>query len=137
MNRLFLITAVLTRRVGLKLGDQDIFVNVVNGLRINEPASDLAVAGAIFSSVRGVPLRADTVLIGEIGLSGELRGIQKLSARINEARKLGFTKAIVPRVHRKQDKFPPGIEIIQARTLKEALSAAQSAEPNPDMRPTN
>ena len=137
MNRLFLITAVLTRRVGLKLGDQDIFVNVVNGLRINEPAADLAVAGAIFSSVRGVPLRADTVLIGEIGLSGELRGIQKLSARINEARKLGFTKAIVPRVHRKQDKFPPGIEIIQARTLKEALSVAQAADPNPDMLPAD
>lgn len=124
MNRLYLITAVLTRRVGLKLGDQDVFVNVVNGLRISEPAADLAVAGAIYSSVRGVPLRADTVLIGEIGLSGELRGIQKLSARINEARKLGFAKAIVPRVHRKQEKFPSGIEMIQARTLKEALSAA-------------
>lgn len=136
MNRLYLITAVLTRRVGLKLGDQDVFVNVVNGLRISEPAADLAIAGAIFSSVRGVPLRADTVLIGEIGLSGELRGIQKLSARVNEARKLGFTKAIVPRVHRKEEKFPPGIELIQVRTLKEALSAAQAGESDAAARGT-
>ena len=126
MNRLFLITAVLTRRVGLRLGDQDVYVNVVNGLKISEPAADLAVAGAIFSSARGVPLRADTVLIGEIGLSGELHGIQKLSARINEARKLGFTRAIVPRLLRIRETFPTGIEIIQARTLKDAMQNAVS-----------
>ena len=126
MNRLFLITAVLTRRVGLRPGDQDVYVNVVNGLKISEPAADLAVAGAIFSSARGVPLRADTVLIGEIGLSGELRGIQKLSARINETRKLGFTRAIVPRLLRIRETFPTGIEIIQARTLKDAMQNAVS-----------
>lgn len=129
MNRLFLITAVLTRRVGLRLGEQDITVNVVNGLKVGEPASDLAVAGAIYSSFRGVPLRADTVLIGEIGLSGELRGIQKLNARLNEARKLGFARAVIPRVLRKQEAPPAGIEVIQARTLKEALAAAETGEP--------
>lgn len=126
MNRLFMIAAVVTRRAGVKLSDQDIFVNVVNGLRISEPAADLAIAGAIFSSVREIPLRADTVLIGEIGLSGELRGIHKMGARLNEAQKLGFRKAIIPKIFRKQENLPKGIEIIEMRTLKDALRAAQS-----------
>ncbi|MHB1384198.1 MAG: DNA repair protein RadA, partial [Bellilinea sp.] len=81
-NRLLLITAVLTRRLGMHLGDQDIFVNVVGGLTIDEPAADLAVAAAIASSMRDLPVRADAVLIGEIGLSGELRWVGQMSARL-------------------------------------------------------
>ncbi|HWR66680.1 MAG TPA: DNA repair protein RadA [Bellilinea sp.] len=123
-NRLLMITAVLTRRLGLHLGDQDIFVNVVGGLTIEEPAADLAVAAAIASSMRDIPVRADAVLIGEIGLSGELRWVGQMPARLREAAKLGFKAAIVPRGTRQSEPWPEGIQILQARSLREALSLA-------------
>ena len=124
INRLFLITAVLTRRVGVRLGEQDVFVNVVGGMRIAEPAADLAIAAAIVSSARSQPVRADAVLIGEIGLSGELRGANKINARLNEAAKLGFTFAVIPRVTQKiRDSFPKGMQVVEARSLREALRA--------------
>jgi len=121
-NRLLLITAVLTRRLGLKLGEQDIFVNVVGGLAIDEPAADLAIAAVIASSMRDAPIRADAVLIGEIGLSGELRWVGQMAARLREAAKLGFKAAIVPRSTRRSEPWPEGIEILQARSLREALN---------------
>ena len=124
INRLFLITAVLTRRIGVRLGEQDVFVNVVGGMRIAEPAADLAIAAAIVSSAKNQPVRADAVLIGEIGLSGELRGANKITARLNEAAKLGFTLAVIPRVSAKtRESFPKGMEVIEARSLREALKA--------------
>lgn len=123
-NRLLLITAVLTRRLGFHLGDQDIFVNVVGGLTIDEPAADLAIAAAIASSMRDIPVRADAVLIGEIGLSGELRWVGQMPARLREAAKLGFKSAIVPRGVRRSEPWPEGIEILQARSLREALNFA-------------
>ncbi|HEY5902678.1 MAG TPA: DNA repair protein RadA, partial [Anaerolineales bacterium] len=116
-NRLLLIAAVLTRRVGLKLAEQDIFVNVVGGIQIEEPAADLAVAAAITSSWRDVPIRADAVLIGEIGLAGELRMPGQMVARLREAQKLGFKTAIVPKALRKGEGYPKGIEIIEVRSL--------------------
>src|SRR5574338_676753 len=123
-NRLLLIAAVLTRRVGLKLAEQDIFVNVVGGIQIEEPAADLAVAAAIASSWRDVPVRADAVLIGEIGLAGELRMPGQLVARLKEAQKLGFRTAIVPKALRKAEPYPNGIEIVEVRSLQQALEAA-------------
>ena len=123
-NRLLLITAVLSRRLNLQLSEQDIFANVVGGLRIDEPAADLAVAVAITSSLKDKPVKADMVLIGELGLSGELRMVGQLNARLREAASLGFKKAIVPRrIHRKE-KFPDGIEVTEARSLHEALKLA-------------
>lgn len=123
-NRLLLIAAVLSRRLNLRLSEQDIFANVVGGLRIDEPAADLAVAAAITSSLKDQPIRADLVLIGELGLSGELRMVGQLNARLREAANLGFKQAIVPRrVHRKE-KFPEGIEVKEARSLQEALKLA-------------
>jgi len=124
INRLLLITAVLTRRLGQRLGEQDIFVNVVGGLRIGEPAADLAIAAAIASSMRDVPVRADAVLIGEVGLSGELRWVGQMNARLNEAAKLGFRSAIVPRQVRRSEPWTKGIEVIEARSLREALKFA-------------
>ncbi|GAP09092.1 DNA repair protein RadA [Bellilinea caldifistulae] len=124
LNRLLLITAVLTRRLGLRLADQDVFVNVVGGLRINEPAADLALAAAIASSMRDVPVRADAVLIGEVGLSGELRWVGQMNARLREAAKLGFRRAVIPRRARSNEPLPEGIEIQQARSLREALQLA-------------
>jgi DNA repair protein RadA/Sms len=120
-TRLLLITAVLTRRLGMKLGDQDVFVNVVGGLRIGEPAADLALAAAIASSSKDQPLKADTVLIGEVGLSGELRTVPHTAARLKEAAALGFKSAVLPKRMQQSEELPKGIEIREARTLREAL----------------
>jgi DNA repair protein RadA/Sms len=130
-NRLLLIAAVLTRRVGLRLSEQDVFVNVVGGLRLNEPAVDLAIAAAITSSSRDVPVRADTVLIGELGLSGELRMVSQMPARLREAAKLGFKTAIVPRRLRRGEAWPEGIQIVEARSLRQALEIALMLEQEP------
>ena len=123
-NRLLLISAVLTRRAGFKLGEQDIFVNVVGGLQIDEPAADLAIAVAIASSWKDVPVKADAVLIGEIGLAGELRMPSQMPARLKEAQKLGFKTAIVPKAIRKGEGYPKGIEVVEVRSVHEALNAA-------------
>ena len=130
-NRLLLITAVLTRRVGLKLSEQDIFVNVVGGLQIDEPAADLAVAVAIASSWRDISVKADAVLIAEIGLAGELRMPGQMQARLREAQKLGFKTAVVPKALRKGEPYPKGIEIIEVRSLDQALQAAFAASAEP------
>ncbi len=125
VNRLLLITAVLTRRMGLHLGEQDVFVNVIGGLRITEPAADLAVAAAVASSLKDAPIKADTVMIGEVGLSGELRMVGQMGTRLREASKLGFRHAVVPkRVHHTGEPWPEGIRILEARSLREALSLA-------------
>ena len=123
-NRLLLIAAVLTRRVGVKLSEQDIFVNVVSGLKVDEPAADLAIAAAITSSWRDNPIRAEAVLVGEVGLAGELRLPGQMQARLREAAKLGFKTAIVPKAIRKGEDWPKNIEIVEARSLSQALDAA-------------
>jgi len=123
-NRLLLIAAVLTRRMGLKLSEQDVFVNVVGGLQIDEPAADLAIAAAIASSWRDISVKADAVLIAEIGLAGELRMPGQMPARLREAQKLGFRTAIVPKALRKGEPYPKGIEIIEVRSIQQALDAA-------------
>ncbi|HTN70264.1 MAG TPA: DNA repair protein RadA [Methylomirabilota bacterium] len=123
-NRLLLIAAVLTRRVGLKLGEQDVFVNVVGGIQIDEPAADLAIAAAIASSWKDTPVRADAVLIGEMGLAGELRMPGQMQTRLREASKLGFKTAIVPKAIRAGEGWPKGIEIIETRSIQQALDAA-------------
>jgi DNA repair protein RadA/Sms len=127
-NRLLLTVAVLTRRAGLRLGEQDIFVNVVGGLEISEPAADLAMAAALASSYQNVPLRADTVLIGEVGLSGELRMVGQMPARLNEAARLGFKTAVVPRRLRRGEPWPQELNIVEARALRQALEAALLGE---------
>jgi DNA repair protein RadA/Sms len=128
-NRLLLVTAVLARRMGLRLGDQDVFVNIVGGIQVEEPAADLAVAAAITSSMRDVPIKADTVLIGEVGLSGELRMVGQMPARLREAAKLGFKIAIVPKRLRKGEPWPDGIEVVETRSLREALDKAMLRKP--------
>ena len=121
-NRLLLTIAVLTRRVGLRLMDQDVFVNVVGGLRVNEPAADLAVAMAIASSVRDRPLPADLALIGEVGLSGELRAVPQMPARLREAAKLGFRRIVVPKSVRSDDILPEGMQVVPVRSVGETLA---------------
>jgi DNA repair protein RadA/Sms len=124
-NRLLLLTAVLSRRVHVPVHDKDVFVNVIGGLQIKEPAADLAVALAISSSVKDRPLHADMAFVGEVGLSGELRAVSQLELRLKEAAKLGFKRCIVPRSSRRRTgDAPAGLEVIGCRTLYEALDAA-------------
>lgn len=125
MNRLLLLTAVLTKRVGLKLYNQDIFVNVVGGLKISEPAADLSVAVAIASSFKDYRVWDDLAVIGEIGLSGELRNISSAEKRIKEAYKLGFKRALVPfPIARQYAEKSNGIQLVGVKTVGEALEAA-------------
>ena len=123
-NRLLLIAAVLTRRARTNLSEQDIFVNVVSGLKIDEPAADLAIAAAITSSMRDIPVRADAVLIGELGLAGELRMPSQMPLRLREAAKLGFKIAIVPKRLRKSEPWTKDIQIVEVRGIQQALDAA-------------
>jgi DNA repair protein RadA/Sms len=124
-NRLLLISAVLTRRVGLRLFDQDVFANVIGGLQVQEPAADLAVAVAIASSVRDRPVAADMAAIGEIGLSGEVRAVGQMAPRLKEAARLGFRACLTPRSMRKTgDALPSGIELIPVRSIAEAVQKA-------------
>jgi len=126
-NRLLLITAVLTRRVGLKLGNQDILVNVAGGLKINEPAADLGIALAIASSHRDRSITPRLAAIGEVGLSGELRAVAQIERRIKEAARMGFTRCIVPKTSTHNLKSE-GVELIFASTLKEAINIGLKAE---------
>ena len=127
-NRLLLTTAVLTRRLGMRLAEQDVFVNVIGGLQVSEPAADLSIAASIASSFKDVPVKADTVLIGEVGLSGKLRWVGQMNTRLREAAKLGFKTAIIPRRVRAGEALPQGIEIKEARSLREALNLALMAD---------
>lgn len=125
-NRLQLLVAVLQKRVGLGLGTQDVYANVVGGLRIQEPAADLAVAVAIASSLRDIPVDSGIVCIGEIGLSGELRTVSHLERRIQEASRLGFRKAIIPaRSGATPSSSTLGMEIIAVQSAAEAIDAVR------------
>lgn len=119
--RLYMIAAVLEKKIGLKLYNQDIFVNVAGGIRVREYAADLALAASIVSSLRNIPVRRGTALIGEIGLAGEVRHVSWLPRRVGECAKLGFERVVVPRMG--NPKIPDaGIEIIGVDTLSDALS---------------
>ena len=120
-NRLLMITAVLSRRVGLNLSHQDILVNVVGGLRIHEPATDIAVALAIASSLRNTPVDSGMVALGEVGLSGELRTIPQLQRRLNEAARLGFSRCLLSSFAREDAAKAPGISPVFADTINHAL----------------
>jgi DNA repair protein RadA/Sms len=125
-NRLTMLIAVLGKRVGLPLFNQDIYVNVVGGLRITEPAADLAVATAIASSFRNQRVDSQLALVGEIGLGGELRTVSQLDRRLGEAAKLGFGRALYP----SPAKAPAvdGVQLDGARSLHEAIRMALVGE---------
>ena len=121
-NRLVLLVAVLEKRMGLLLEAEDIFVNVAGGIKIEDPAADLAVAAAITSAFREQLVLADTVVLGEVGLAGEIRSISQAILRINEAEKLGFKRAILPLTNYNNLDYKKGsIELVPVSNLKEAL----------------
>lgn len=121
-NRVNLIIAVLEKRVGLNLQNQDAYVNVVGGIRLDETATDLAIAAAIASSFRNKEMDMGLAVIGEIGLTGELRGVSQIEKRIKEVEKLGFSRCIIPEANKKSVKDVKNLEIIAAKNVTEALS---------------
>jgi DNA repair protein RadA/Sms len=116
-NRLQLLTAIISKRVGIDLSTQDIYVNVVGGMKITDPTADLAVALAIISSIKDFTFK-DTVVIGELGLSGEIRTVPGLEKRLSEAQKLGFSKAVIPSAKTSAN---IKIELLKVKSLREAL----------------
>ncbi len=126
VNRLHLLLAVLTKRMNVPLYNQDVYVNIVGGLKIDEPAVDLAVAVAIASSFKNVQVDPELAVVGEVGLSGELRSVGQLDRRLNEAAKLGFRRAIYPKTAR-PPRIDPGIQARPVADLGEAIEAALTA----------
>jgi len=129
-NRLSLLVAVLEKRIGLHLEAEDIFVNVAGGIKVEDPAADLAIALAVTSAFREQLMIADTVVLGEVGLAAEIRSISQPVLRINEAEKLGFKYCIVPRNNYKNLNYKKDtIELVPVSTLKEALDIATLKAP--------
>lgn len=132
-NRLHLLLAVLQRRVGLALGNHDVYVNVVGGFRVNEPAADLAAAVAIASGMRDAAVPADTVFIGEVGLSGDLRMVQQIDRRLQESARLGFRKAVVPARWKDTGGLSLGdLDVVGVKTLREAIMSIPGMFGNQD-----
>ncbi len=135
-NRLSLLIAVLGRRAGIALGGHDVYANVAGGLTVAEPAMDLPLALALASSYRDHPVLAGTVAIGEVGLLGELRAVAGVERRLREAARLGFRRAIVPRPSGAGGAVDvPGIEVIHATTLADAVGVALSRDARPRGEP--
>ncbi len=122
-NRLNMLLAVLEKRLGLFFSNLDTYLNVVGGLRLDEPAADLAVCLSLVSGLRDTPIDESIIAFGEVGLSGELRSVPRINERISEAARLGFKECIIPKSCLKQiAKKPAGIEITPVRNLKEAVA---------------
>ena len=124
MNRLLLLSAVLSKRVGLRLGDQDIFVNVVGGLRVHEPAVDLSIAMAIASSYYSRPVHPDLAMFGEVGLAGELRRVSQAERRLREMAKLGFERGLLPHSQQGHTLEGDGVRALGARSIVDAIGLA-------------
>ena len=122
-NRLILLLAVLEKRVGLNLSAQDVYINVAGGLKVNETAADLPVALSVVSSFRDMAMDKNTVVMGEIGLTGDIRRVPHVRRRIQEAAKLGFTRFIIP-VGNADDRDKKKYDIVAVKTLWEAVEAA-------------
>lgn len=124
LNRLNLLVAMLERRTKLNLADQDIYINIVGGMRVSEPAADLAICMAIASAAKGMKLNDNAVVFGEVGLSGEVRHVPHVDKRLSEAKKLGYTMAIGPKV--RSGKAPTGLKGVSS--VREALNTFLSKE---------
>ena len=122
-NRAAMLLAVLEKRGGLRLSNADVYWNVVGGLRLDEPAADLAVVIAAASAVQDKPVSDSLAAVGEVGLTGEIRAVGQLSQRLSEIRRLGFTQCVVPR-NVKELHAPEGLELLRVRNVREAIAVA-------------
>ena len=120
-NRVSLLMAVLEKRLNLPLSGFDAYVNVAGGIRLNEPAMDLALVLAVISSYKDIPVPEKTIVFGEVGLSGEVRAVSMAQQRVQEAKRLGFSRVILPKSSMEQVKNIKGIELVGAATVKDAL----------------
>ena len=120
-NRLTLLIAVLEKRANLPLGSQDVYLNIVGGIKINEPALDLGIVLSVASSFKNIPIPNDLIAIGEVGLTGEVRSINQIEKRIKEAEKLGFKRCIIPESNKKVLKDDYKLDIIGVQNVLQAL----------------
>jgi len=120
-NRVNLLMAVLEKRLNLPLSSYDAYVNIAGGLRLSEPAMDLALVLAVISSYKDIPVSGKTIVFGEVGLSGEVRAVSMVQQRVQEAKKLGFTKVLLPRSSMEQVKTVAGLELSGVATVRDAL----------------
>lgn len=139
VNRLYLLLAVLSRRAGVPVGNQDVYVNVVGGVRLTEPAADLAITLAVASSVRDQAAPEDMAVAGEVGLSGELRPVRQLERRLAEAERLGFKRVLIPATNERvgrgsRKQRASGLEVIEARWVAEAIERALGLAPHAPAR---
>ena len=122
-NRLNLLMAVLEKRLNLPLSGYDAYVNIAGGVKLNEPAMDLGLVLAVISSYRDVPIPDKTLVFGEVGLSGEVRAVSMAAQRVQEARRLGFDRIILPRACMEQIKQPEGVRLVGVSTVRDAMEA--------------
>jgi DNA repair protein RadA/Sms len=120
-NRVSLLVAVMEKKLGLQLMNQDIFVNVTGGVRVNEPAVDLAIVSAVASSFLDKPVMGSTVVFGEIGLTGEIRAISQVESRVREAQKMGFKRCLLPENNLRRLEGLADIEMVSVHTISELL----------------
>ncbi len=120
-NRVSMILAILEKRIGLRLGGQDVFVNIVGGVQVDEPAADLGIAMTIASSFKEKAIPTDTVFVGEIGLGGEVRSVSQMEIRLKEAQRLGFKRAVIPKDNAKGISKDLKIELIEICYLSESV----------------
>jgi DNA repair protein RadA/Sms len=123
-NRAVLLLAVAEKRAGMKLSLFDAYINVIGGLRLDEPGADLPVVLAVASSYRDTPIADDLVAIGEVGLTGEIRSVSHMNQRLAEAARLGFKKCIIPKGGAEKLDIPQGIMVYRVRNLREAIETA-------------
>ena len=123
-NRAVLLMAVLEKRAGMKLNAFDAYINVIGGLRLDEPSADLSVALAVASSYRDLPIADELVAMGEVGLTGEIRAISNMNQRLGEVSRLGFKKCIIPRSGSDKLEIPAGLTVYRVRNLLEAIETA-------------
>ena len=122
LSRLNLLIAVLEKRMGFKFWESDVYVIIIGGIRLDEPAADLSVAAAVVSSLKNIDVPRDIVFLGEIGLGGEMRSVTDIAKRVTECEKLGFSKVVLPKGNLKAAKSAAKkIEVVGAATLREAL----------------
>lgn len=121
-NRVNLLVAVLEKKMGMQLGNYDSYVNIAGGIKVVEPSLDLSIVCALASSFRNVAVRDDTIIFGEVGLTGEVRGITQCEKRVHEAQKMGFKRCLVPHANIKHLKSPKGISIIGVKSVEDALT---------------
>jgi DNA repair protein RadA/Sms len=127
-TRLLMLLAVLSKRVGLRLNQHDVYVNVAGGIELSEPAADLGIAAALASSFKEVQVGVDLALVGEVGLGGELRSVTRLETRLNEVARLGFRRCIIPNAKGHHIPHVEGLKVISASSLAEAIGAALDGE---------